>query len=204
MNVVYEILTESGLIFAFLLVIGALVYSAMILFKPEQALKLNAKFNSWFSTEKVDSAIDKHIDTTEWMLKNRWWMGSIFLVGAGITLKYLLKDFDPDQFISLVLQPSTKSSQALVEILIVSIHWFLIFTSAAGVIACTVFLINPDAFQRFSTKLDTHYSTETIKKEADTVYTAVDDWVMKNHIIIGLVLFVGSTYLIVLISAMLI
>ncbi len=204
MNVVYEILTESGLIFAFLLVVGAFLYSAMILFKPEQAVNLNRKFNSWFSTEKVDSAIDKHIDTNEWMLKNRWWMGSLFLVGAGITLKYLLKDFDSNQFIALVLQPSTKSSQALIEILIVSIHWFLIFTSAVGVLACLAFLINPSAFQRFSNKMDTHYSTESIKQEADTVYTAVDDWVMKNHIIIGLVLFLGSTYLMVLLSAMLI
>lgn len=204
MNVVYEILTESGLIFAFLLVIGALFYSAIILFKPQQALKLNAKFNSWFSTEKVDSAIDKHIDTNKWILNNRWWVGSLFLVGAGITLKYLLKDFDGDQFIALVIQPSTKSTQAFSEIIIDSIHWFLIFTSAVGVLACLAFLINPDSFQRFSNKLDTHYSTESIKQEADTVYTAVDDWVMKNHIIIGLVLFLGSTYLMVLISAMLI
>ncbi|MFT4579254.1 MAG: hypothetical protein ACI9UO_002088 [Nitrospinales bacterium] len=204
MEVVYEILIESGLIFAFLLVIGAFVYSAMILLKPQQALKLNAKFNSWFSTEKADSAIDKHIDTNEWMLKNRWWVGSLFLVGAGITLKYLLKDFDANQFISLVIQPSTQSTQAFSEIIIVSIHWFLIFTSAAGVLACLAFLVNPESFQRFSTKLDKHYSTESIKKEADTVYTAVDDWVIKNHIIIGLVLFLGSTYLMVLLSAMLI
>ncbi|MBC8284694.1 MAG: hypothetical protein H8E32_12835 [Nitrospinae bacterium] len=203
MDVVYEILMESGLMFAFFLVIGAFIYSALILFKPQQALKLNAKFNSWFSTEKVDSAIDKHIDTNEWMLKNRWWVGSMFLVGAGITLKYLLKDFDGDQFIALVIQPSTKSSQAFSEIIIDSIHWFLIFTSAVGVLACLAFLVNPESFQRFSTKLDTHYSTDSIKKEADTVYTAVDDWVMKNHIIIGLVLFFGSTYLMVLLSAML-
>jgi hypothetical protein len=204
MNVVYEILMESGLKFAFLLVVGALIYSALILFKPQQALKLNAKFNSWFSTEKVDSAIDKHIDTNEWMLKNRWWVGSLFLVGAGITLKYLLKDFNGDQFISLVIQPSTQTMQMFSEIIIEFIHWFLIFTSGAGVLACLAFLVNPNAFQRFSNKLDTHYSTESIKEEADTVYTAVDDWVIKNHIIIGLVLFFGSTYLMVLLSTMLI
>ncbi len=204
MEVVYEILMDSGLKFAFLLVVGALIYSALILFKPQQALKVNAKFNSWFSTEKVDSAVDKHINTNEWILKNRWWIGSLFLVGAGITFKYLIKDFDANQFIALVIQPSTKSSQALIEILIVSIHWFLIFTSGAGMLACLAFLINPGAFQRFSNKLDTHYSTESIKEEADTVYTAVDDWVMKYHTIIGLVLFFGSTYLMVLLGAMLI
>ena len=204
MNVVYEILTESGLIFAFLLVIGSFIYSAMILFKPQQALKFNNKFNSWFSTEKVDSAVDKHIDTNEWIIKNRWWVGSLFLVGAGITLKYLLKDFDGDQFIALVIQPSTKSTQAFSEIIIDSIHWFLIFTSGVGVLACLVFLINPVFFQRFSDKLDTHYSTEVVKQEADTVYTAVDNWVLKNHILVGMVLFLGSTYLMVLISAMLI
>jgi hypothetical protein len=204
MNVVYEVLTESGLIFAFLLVVGALVYSAIILFKPQLALKLNSKFNSWFSTEKVDVAIDKHVDTNEWVLKNRWWVGGLFLVGAGMTLKYLLKDFDAEQFISLVIQPSTESSQAFSEIIIDSIHWFMIFTSGVGVLACLAFLINPNAFQRLSTRLDTHYSTESVKQEADMVYTAVDDWVMKNHILVGLFLFLGSTYLAVLLSAMLI
>ena len=203
MNVVYEILMESGLKFAFLLVVGALIYSALILFKPQQALKLNAKFNSWFSTDKVDSTLDKHVDTNEWVLKNRWWIGSMFLVGAGLTLKFLLKDFDPDQFISLVIQPSTASAQTFSEIIIDFIYWFLVVTSAAGVLACFFFLVNPAAFQRFSTKLDTHYSTETIKQEADTVYTAVDDWVLKNHVFVGLVLFVGSVYLMVLLSAIL-
>ncbi len=204
MDVVYEILIESGLIFSFLLVVGALIYSVIILLKPQQALKINAKFNSWFSTEKVDSVIDKHIDTNEWVLKNRWWVGSMFLVGAGFTLKYLLKDFDSNQFITLVIQPSSESVQTISEIIITSIHWFMIFTSGVGVLTCLAFLINPNAFQRFSNKMDTHYSTDSIKQEADTVYTAVDDWVMKNHVLVGIFLFLGSTYLMVLLSTLLI
>lgn len=203
MDAVYGILIDSGLMLAFLLVLGAFFYSLTILFKPQQALKINSKFNSWFSTEKVDSAIDKHVDTNEIILKNRWWVGSLFLVGAGITLNFLIKDFDADQFISLVIQPSSQSAQTFSEIIIVSMHWFLIFTSAIGVIVCLAFLIKPAAFQRFSEKLDMHYSTESIKQEADTVYTAVDNWVLKNHIIVGLVLFLGSTYLVVFLGAML-
>lgn len=204
MDMIYGILIDSGLMLALLLVIGAFVYSAMILFKPQLALKLNHKYNSWFNTEKVDAALDKHIDTNEWVLKNRWWIGSLFLFGAGYTLKYLLADFNGEQFISLVIQPSGESAQTFSEIIIISIHWFLIFTSAVGVLACLAFLINPDAFQRFSTQLDSHYSTDSVKEVADTVYTAVDDWVMKNHILVGLFLFLGSTYLVVLIGALLI
>lgn len=197
MTIVYEILLEVTIILTCLLVVGAFCFSALILFKPKTALRLNARFNSWFSMEKVDSALDMHIDTNELILKNRWWLGSLFLIGALLTLKYLLIDFEAEKFIALVIDPSGKSAKTLSEIAVVSIQWFLVFTSFVGVTACGFFLINPEAFQRFSIKMDTHYSTEVLKEGADTVFTAFDDWVMKNHLLVGLLLFLGSTYLVV-------
>jgi hypothetical protein len=197
MSIVYEILIDSALYLAFILVVVAFFFSALILFKPKAALQLNGRFNSWFCTEKIDSTLDMHIDTNALVLKNRWWVGSIFLAGALFTLKYLLMDFDAGKFISLIVQPSGKSAQTFSEIIVISIQWLLVFTSFVGVIACGFFLAKPDAFQRFSDKLDTHYSTEGLKEGADTVYTALDDWVMKNHILVGLFLFMGSTYLVV-------
>ena len=197
MEVVYEILLETALYLSFILVVGAFCYSAMILFKPKAALHLNGRFNSWISTEKIDGTLDKHIDTNELILRNRWWVGSIFLAGALFTLKYLLVDFESDKFISLVVQPSGKSAETFSEIVVISIQWFLVFTSFVGATACGFFLVNPEAFQRFSNKMDTLYSTEVLKESADTVYTNLDDWVMKNHILVGLFLFLGSTYLVV-------
>lgn len=201
MNIVYEILIDSGLILVGILVMGAFLYSALILFKPKVALNLNGRFNSWFSTEKVDDTLDMHIDTNELVLKNRWWVGSVFLAGALFTLKYLLIDFDAERFISLVISPSSSSTQAFSEIIVISIQWLFAFTSFIGIIACSLFLINPEAFQQFSHKMDTEYSTEVLKDNADTVYTALDDWVMKNHILVGLSLFLGSTYLVVVLFA---
>ncbi len=197
MNIVYEILIDTGLILVFILVLGAFCYSALILFKPKAALSLNGRFNSWFSTEQVDDTLDMHIDTNELMLKNRWWVGSLFLAGALFTLKYLLMDFDAKNFISLVISPSGSAAQAFSEIIVISIQWLFAFTSIVGVAACSLFLVNPEAFQRFSHKMDTEYSTEVLKENADTVYTALDEWVMKNHILVGLSLFLGSTYLVV-------
>jgi len=197
MNIVYEILLDSGLILVSILVLGAFIYSALILFKPKAALNMNGRFNSWFSTEKVDDALDMHIDTNELVLKNRWWVGSLFLAGALFTLKYLLIDFNAEKFISLVINPSGSAAQAFSEIIVISIQWLFAFTSFVGIVACSLFLVNPDVFQRFSNKMDTQYSTEVLKENADTVYTALDDWVMKNHVLVGLLLFLGSTYLVV-------
>ncbi len=197
MKMVNEILIESALYLAFILVVGAFFYSAMILFKPKAALYLNGKFNSWFSTKKVDDTIDTHVDTNEWMIENRWWVGSLFLVGALFTLKYMLVDFDANKFIALVVRPAGNSAQMFSEIVVISIQWFLVFTSFVGVAACSFFLVKPEAFQRISDRLDFHYSTENLKDSADMVYTALDDWVMRNHILVGLFLFLGSTYLVV-------
>jgi hypothetical protein len=197
MKMVYEILIESALYLAFFLVIGAFFYSALILFKPGTALNINAKFNSWFSTQKVDDTVDMHIDTNEWVLNNRWWVGSLFLMGALFTLKYMLVDFDANIFISLVVRPAGKLAQIFSEIIVISLQWLLVFTSCVGVAGCGLFLVKPEVFQRLSHRLDDHYSTEQFKKGAETVYTALDNWVMKNHILVGLFLFMGSTYLVV-------
>ena len=197
MNIVYEILLDTGLILVFILVLGAFCYSALILFKPKSALNINSRFNAWFSTEKVDDTLDMHINTNELVLKNRWWVGSLFLAGALFTLKYLLMDFDAEKFISLVISPSGSAAQAFSEIIVISIQWLFAFTSFVGILACSLFLINPEAFQQFSHKMDTEYSTEVLKENADTVYTALDEWVMKNHVLVGLMLFLGSTYLMV-------
>jgi len=197
MKVVYEILLETALYLSFILVIAAFCYSAMILFKPKAALHLNGRFNSWISTEKIDSTMDMHIDTNAIMLKYRWWVGSIFLIGALFTLKYLLIDFNANLFISIIIDPSSKTAKAFSEIVVISIQWLLVFTSFVGVLVCGFFLVNPEAFQRFSNKMDTEYSTEVLKESADTVYTALDTWVMKNHILVGLFLFLSSTYLVV-------
>ncbi len=204
MKMVYEILLDSALILVFILVFLAFCYSALILFKPKVALHLNGRFNAWFSTEKVDGTLDKHIDTSELMIKNRWWIGSIFLVGALFSLKYLMVDFDADKFIALVVHPSGNSARTFSEIFVISTQWLLVFTSFVGVLACGLFLANPEAFQQLSQKMDTHYSTEKIKANADTIYTAVDDWVVKNHVLVGLLLFLGSTYLVVVMLMILI
>jgi hypothetical protein len=197
MNIVYEILIEAALILSFILVAGAFCYSILILFKPKAALQLNGRFNAWFSTEKVDATLDSHIDTHDLMLKNRWWVGSLFLAGAVFTLKYLLLDFDADKFIALVISPAGQSAQAFWEIGVASIQWLLALTSFVGALACALLLVNPETFERLSHNLDKHYSTEYIKDGADTVYTALDNWVMKNHVLVGLFLFLGSTYLVV-------
>ena len=131
------------------------------------------------------------------MLKNRWWVGSLFLAGAFFTLKYLLLDFDADKFIALVVSPAGKSAQTFWEIGVTFIQWLLVLTSFVGALACALLLINPETFERLSHKLDTHYSTEHIKEGADTVYTVLDDWAVKNHVLVGLFLFLGSTYLVV-------
>jgi hypothetical protein len=198
MQVVNEILIETAIYLLFVLVVVAFIYSAMILFQPKVALWLNAKFDSWYSTKNVDDTFDTHIDTDQWVLNNRWWVGSLFLLGALFTLKYILLDFDANKFITLVVRPDGQSARTFSEIVVVSIQWLLAFTSFVGVLACAFFLVNPEKFQRFSKRLDHTHSTTYIKEKADTVSTALDDWVMKNHIMVGLFLLLGSTYLVII------
>ncbi|KMP11709.1 hypothetical protein UR09_01990 [Candidatus Nitromaritima sp. SCGC AAA799-A02] len=197
MDIVYDILIQVGKIIFLLLILVSLGVSAMILFWPRQAAVASARFNRWISTEKVQSQVDTHTDTDDWIFRNRWWIGGIFLIGALFSLKFLLFDFEQNKFISLVINPNGKSAFAYTEIAVEIIKWILALTSFVGVFVCILILFNPDSFKRISSRLNRIFSTTHVQEKIDVTHMDLDQWVMKNHIAVGLFLFLGSCFLIV-------
>lgn len=197
MEIIYDILWQVGKIIFLILTLVAFGVSALILFRPQQVAKASAKFNQWISTESVQNQVDSHIDTDEWIMRHRWWIGGLFLIGALFTLKYLLIDFEQEKFIKLVLNPAGEWPLAYTEIAVDVVKWVLVMTSLVGVLVCSLILVNPESFRRINARLDKMFSTAKVQEAIDVSHMGVDRWVLKNHVLVGSFLFLGSCFLIV-------
>lgn len=198
MQVVYTILLEAGKILSYLLIILSFIVSGFILFQPARIIRFNAWLNTFFCTKKVGQQLNLSVDTTEIVLKYRWLIGTLFLIGALFTGKYMLLDFQAEKFVHLVIKPANATVEITYEILMVVIKWVFVFCSVVGVIICSILMFLPELFRQISHKLDKAVSTEHVGNMLDTSHTLFDDWVFKHHIAVGLFLFLASGFLVVM------
>ncbi len=61
---------------------------------------------------------------------------------------------------------------------------------------CLLLLVQPRVFVRLSEKLDAVISTRSIQDAVDASYHGLDGWVLRNHVPVGLFLFLGSLFLV--------
>ncbi len=194
MDSIYEILLESGKILLTFVVVVSIIVSALILFAPKLAMSMNKGFGKTFQTDAVSDSMDKHYDTTEAIIERRWWIGGFFLAGAVFTLKYLLLDFNAKMFIELVVAPTTGNAIFFTEMAVDFFRWFLIVTAGMGALTCMAILVSPGMFRRMSSHLDKSYSTQAVHSKLDQSHHHLDEWVIRNHIFVGLFLLSGSIF----------
>lgn len=198
MSVTYQILFSAGEILFHILIVVSFVVSALILFKPALAARINERFNAVFSTEHARDKVDKYIDTTEALLKYRWLLGGVFLAGSVLTIKYLVADFDEKKFVALIINPAGLGARTIYEIVVAAARWFFTLFSGVGVVVCLTIMFWPASFRKISEKTDVLFSTVEFHKALDASNHSLDNWVLRHHVIVGSFLFMGSCYLVVI------
>lgn len=203
MQIVYQVLMDTGRILALVLVSFAFCISALILFKPIWASTLNQKFNQLYNTNRMFRKMDQRVQTTELFLQHRLWIGSLFLAGSLFVLWYSAGVLDIDKFITYVIKPATRKTEFFSELLMTSLKWLFIIVSAVGAATAITILASPDTFRRFSQKLDRMFSTDETIETLESMNNLIDSWVLRHHVVVGSFLLVGSIFLIVVCLKML-
>jgi hypothetical protein len=196
MDIVLQILLQSGKIFSLLLILLAFAVSACLLFKPKTAARLNTRFSAWTCTQSMADKMDSSVHTSEYLLRYRWLVGITFLIGAAFSFKFLTFDFNEKVFIALVLRPNNSAWRTGMEISIATVRWVLAAFSLVGFFTCLLMLFKPDLFRAFSLALDKVFSTEKLGTTVDS-YHSIDEWALHHNILVGGALFLGTCFLLV-------
>jgi hypothetical protein len=195
MDIIYDILFVGFKFFAVFLVIVSLVMGALILFKPSSAANINIFFNKWFKTEDISKSMETEISTVDLFIKYRFILGVPLCIGAIYTTYYLISIFDQSGFISMVVKPSTETKELFVVILMDVTRWFFVLWCLIGAFLCLIMTFAPDKFKEITKSLDSFFSTEKVESLIDAPHDTIDNWVLRNHIIVGFILLMGSAFL---------
>lgn len=195
MQIVYEVLLDTGRVLALFLASFALCISALIFFKPRWASALNRRFNTLYNPDERLKKLDRSVGSTEAVLKNRMWVGPLLLIGSFFVLSYAINVFDPQKFIEYVVRPETRLQVVLSDILIVSLQWLYVLVSLAGIVTALLMLFSPETFRKFSEKLDRMFSTVETMEHLEVLDHSLDTWVLRHHVVVGGFLLLGSLYL---------
>ncbi len=168
---------------------------ALLLFRPSTAAQLNHFFNKWFKTEDISKSIDTQISTADLFVKYRFVLGFPLFLGAMYTIYYLIAIFDQSRFISMVVTPSTETKELFIVIIMDVSRWFFVIWCLIGAFLCLLMTFAPDKFKEVTKSLDAFFSTEKVESLIDTPHDSIDNWVLRNHIIVGFLLLMGSAFL---------
>ncbi len=195
MDIIYDILLVGFKFFAVLLTFISLIMGALILFKPSTAASVNQFFNKWFKTEDISKSMEMQISTADFFIKYRLIFGIPLFIGAIYTIYYLISLFDQSRFISMVVKPSNETKELFIVILMDVTRWFFIIWCLIGAFLCLLMTLAPEKFKDVTKSLDAFFSTEKVESLIDTPHDSIDNWVLRNHIIVGFLLLMGSAFL---------
>jgi hypothetical protein len=195
MSTIYDILLIGSKFFAVFLVFISLIMGALLLFRPSTAAQVNLFFNRWFKTEDISKSIDTHISTADLFVKYRFVLGFPLFLGALYTTYYLIAIFDQSRFISMVVTPSTGTRELFIVIIMDVTRWFFVIWCLIGAFLCLLMTFTPNKFKEVTKSLDAFFSTEKVESLIDTPHDSIDNWVLRNHIIVGFLLLMGSAFL---------
>jgi hypothetical protein len=195
MDIIYDILFVGFKFLAAFLILVSLIMGALILFRPSAAASTNRFFNKWFKTEDISRSMETEISTADLFIKYRFILGVPLFIGAMYTIYYLISIFDQSRFISMVIKPSTETKELFVVILMDVTRWFFVLWCLVGAFLCLLMTFSPDKFKDITRSLDAFFSTEKVESLIDTPHDTIDNWVLRNHIIVGFLLLMGSAFL---------
>ena len=204
MEIIYAILLEAGKGLAFVLFSFAGLVSVLILFRPTWVQALDASFSQSFSTRPLAKTLDIQITTTEKVIKHRFFVGTLLFIGSAFVLWPLMGSFDSAGFIIYLAHSISLRYHLLLETGLEILRGMIVFGAGMGLVSGITLLTRPEWFINFTKKMDQSYLTREAFGTLDQSYNSVDNWVWKHHLSAGLVLFAGSTGLLVICIKMLI
>ena len=144
-------------------------------------------------------AMDKPHDIDEPTNRRRRWSGTVFTIGGAYTVFMLLYGVE---FPYVVAALSQYAEPVIVELLVVSLRWFLFLGGVFAFVVGVMMLVSPSAIPTLGARLNRWYSTEKLAEGANQMHMTLDSLAETYPRTTGLALAFLSTF--ALIAAMIV
>jgi hypothetical protein len=194
--------TLGPVLYALLLggaVLGLLV-GVMLLADSARLMRWNSALNGWYSSRRAMGALDRQVDVKPTVYRWHRVFGVVLLAGALFTLDILVFGFKTS---ALVRAFRDLGNPALLSLVFEALRIFLIVGNVAGLVAAGVLVFRPSLLKGLEAWSDRQYSGREATERLDTMRFGPDNFVRTRPRLVGTFLVIGSLYVLVSLSLVL-
>lgn len=188
--------------FVIFLIIGSLAGMAagvLLLLRPEGLQRVGQKLNRWISTRHLDQSMERMINFDPWVYRYRRVGGTLIFLGAVYVLYYFSVSMERASAIG-GLAGYFKLPSSLIAALLDALVLSSILGALCAALVGLFLLLRPSMLRDFEQVANRWVSLRRAMKPAEICREGVDEYVFKRARQAGILLVLGSFYVLVMLT----
>ncbi len=190
-------LLQSFVVFLIIGSIAGLVVGVLLLLFPQSLRRFGQNLNRWISTRHLNQPLERSVDVDPWFYRYRRVSGALILSGACYVFYYFSVSMDKANTVSALTKNFKLHPQlagGLLDALVVSALLGALLTVFVGLFL----LLRPSLLRNFEQPANRWVSMRRALKPLETANHNLDDYVFRYERQAGVLLVLGSLYVLVL------
>jgi hypothetical protein len=168
-----------------------LVVGVLLIVDSARVIRWNTALNRWYSTQQAARALDGTVEVKRVVYRWHRVVGILVFAGALFTLDALVFGFTSG---ALVRTFRGMGNTALLSVLFESIRVFLIVGNIAALIAAAILVFRPSLLKGVEAWADRSYGSPDRAQALDAMRYQPDEFVRSRPRIVGVLVTLGSLY----------
>jgi hypothetical protein len=198
--VVESILLRSGVLFLLVGSLAGLVVGAMLLWRPDRLRAAGNVLNRWVSTRHLEKPLERSVALDPWFYRYRLASSTLILLASLYLLYFFTAGLDRTNTI-LGLSRHFSLPQSVVGGLLDALVLCALLGALLAAFVSLFLLWRPSSLREFEQGANQWISLRRALKPMEVPRTDVDDYVFKYGRQAGILLMLGSLYVLVLLTS---
>lgn len=177
--------------------IAGMVGGTALIVQPAWLTELGKKANRWMSTRKVDKSLETWVSLDKWIYQYHRITGGLMLAGATWILGYFIASFDRRGTAELFFRGYHSLPPEMIDILLDVLVLVCMGGAAFALLVGATLLVRPDALRDFEQRTNQWLSLRKVLKPVEIPHPGVDEYVIQHARPAGVLLLLGSLYILV-------
>lgn len=196
---VEELLLRSFVIFLLLGSLAGMVAGVLLLWRPDRLRAISGFLNRWISTRHLDSSLERAISVDPWFYRYRRISATLILLASVYILYFFTISLDRTSAIAGIARRFALPSAAaggLLDALVLS----ALLGALLAVFVSLFLLLRPSLLRDFEQAANQWISLRRALRPMEIPRQGVDEYVFQHGRRVGVLLIVGSLYVLVLLT----
>ncbi len=177
-----------------------LVVGVMLIVDSQRVVRWNYSLNRWYSTRKALRPLDEPVDIKRMVYRWHRVLGVMVFAGALYTLDALAFSYKTG---ALVRAFRDLGNPAILNLVFETVRIFLIVGNVAALAASVVLCFRPSLLKGLEAWGDRQYSSRESTKPLEVMRYQPDDFVRARPRIVGVLVAIGSLYVLITLGMLL-